>query len=50
MPDDETIVLRDTVIGGHRHGDDFTVLLVDQFDDFRWCLFHGDITNAIAHH
>ena len=26
MPDDETIVLRDTVIGGHRRTDDFTVI------------------------
>ena len=26
MPDDETIVLRDTVIGGHRRADDFTVI------------------------
>jgi hypothetical protein len=26
MPDDETIALRVTVIGGHRYADDFTVI------------------------
>ncbi len=54
MPDDETIVLRDTVIGGHRRADDFTVIWrglpigrIMKISGVRWwwgCNFDGQLS------
>ena len=54
MPDDETIVLRDIVIGGHRRADDFTVIWrglpigrIMKISGVRWwwgCNFDGQLS------
>jgi hypothetical protein len=54
VPDDETIVLRDTVIGGHRRADDFTVIWrglpigrIMKISGVRWwwgCNFDGQLS------